>query len=234
MQRVTANAPLPLALPLQVRECFGADADLYAILGVDKGASKDAIKRAYYKKALQWVRTMCMLAECLGLRRSSACAAFPGPVWRLASRQRRTHSHATRTPNTCTHTRNTNAAAPRQVRRRRRGHKAISGPEPRAQVSRRAFLGEIVLPCDAQCCAHSDVPAGPRGSHPRLGTLHRVPCRCAACVPCRSILSDPKKRTEYDRTGDLESAADGGDSESFDVWYEYWRGMFPPVTTEVR
>jgi curved DNA-binding protein CbpA len=37
-----------------VRECFG-DASAYDILGVDKKATQEQIKRAYYKKALQWV-----------------------------------------------------------------------------------------------------------------------------------------------------------------------------------
>ena len=37
-----------------VAECFGKGASLYAVLGVDKGASEAQLRRAYYKKALAW------------------------------------------------------------------------------------------------------------------------------------------------------------------------------------
>jgi len=36
------------------KEAF-ADADVYAVLGVDRAATPAQIKKAYFKKALQWV-----------------------------------------------------------------------------------------------------------------------------------------------------------------------------------
>lgn len=38
-----------------VKEIFGASTSLYDVLGCDKAATAEQIKRAYYKKALQWV-----------------------------------------------------------------------------------------------------------------------------------------------------------------------------------
>ena len=38
----------------QVVECFGRGTSLYAVLGVEKGASEAQLRRAYYKKALVW------------------------------------------------------------------------------------------------------------------------------------------------------------------------------------
>ena len=37
-----------------VAECFGKGTSLYAVLGVEKGASEAQLRRAYYKKALAW------------------------------------------------------------------------------------------------------------------------------------------------------------------------------------
>ena len=46
-----------------------------------------------------------------------------------------------------------------------------------------------------------------------------------------SFLSDAGKRKAYDMSGDyLEEGT--GDEESYELWYDYWRGQFPAVTEE--
>ncbi len=53
-----------------VRQAFG-DVSLYAILGVEKTATAEQIKRAYFKKALQYVRAP------RGRRLPAAACPFP-------------------------------------------------------------------------------------------------------------------------------------------------------------
>jgi DnaJ homolog subfamily C member 9 len=56
----------------------------------------------------------------------------------------------------------------------------------------------------------------------------------ALCV-IHTILSDPGKRGDYDRTGEIPGLkGDDGeiDEEAFAHWYDYWRAQFPPITEE--
>ena len=45
-----------------------------------------------------------------------------------------------------------------------------------------------------------------------------------------SILSDSSKRALYDSTGEVDN--EGGDGENFDDWYDYFRNLFPKLTSE--
>ena len=47
-----------------------------------------------------------------------------------------------------------------------------------------------------------------------------------------AFLSDARKRAAYDASGDyiaVDEDAGPGDGESFDVWFGYWRDMFPAL-----
>lgn len=48
---------------------------------------------------------------------------------------------------------------------------------------------------------------------------------------CHEILSDTKRRAQYDASGSIELDENGGGADSIDA-YEYWRTIFPKITLD--
>ena len=59
------------------------------------------------------------------------------------------------------------------------------------------------------------------------------PNKFRAVSIAHSILSDPEKRAVFDQTGDVDESGEEIDEASFEQWYEYYRQLFPPITTSM-
>ena len=59
------------------------------------------------------------------------------------------------------------------------------------------------------------------------------PNKFRAVSIAHSILSDPEKRAVFDQTGDVDESGEELDEASFEQWYEYYRQLFPPITTSM-
>ncbi|KAG5188463.1 hypothetical protein JKP88DRAFT_304194 [Tribonema minus] len=68
---------------------------------------------------------------------------------------------------------------------------------------------------------HPDKCPGDESAHTRFQALGMV----------HSVLSDPERRALYDETGEVADGEGEFNQANFDMWYEYYRNLFPKVTT---
>ena len=104
------------------------------------------------------------------------------------------------------------------------GSTRIASPRTRSRCAQPPTVGHRTAP-NPHCAAraqHPDKNTGDDEATKKFQALSWV----------HAFLADARKRAAYDASGDYVAVDedDGpGDAETFDVWYGYWRDMFPAL-----